>query len=67
MSDKINKKGCNCKCCYKCDKRHVGCHADCEDYLAFRREKESHKKNVEMAAVIKGYYTEKYKRERNWR
>lgn len=24
-------------CCYKCEKRYLGCHADCEDY---KKEKE---------------------------
>lgn len=25
------------KCCYKCEKRHVGCHGSCEDYLRERK------------------------------
>lgn len=22
------------RCCYNCQKRHIGCHSDCKDYLA---------------------------------
>lgn len=25
------------KCCYKCEKRHEGCHGTCEDYLRERK------------------------------
>ena len=33
------------KCpCYKCERRHIGCHADCEKYERFR---------VENAEVMK--------------
>lgn len=24
-------------CCYKCEKRHIGCHNTCEDYLRERK------------------------------
>lgn len=24
-------------CCYKCEKRHIGCHSTCEDYLRERK------------------------------
>lgn len=27
----------NFECCYKCTKRHVGCHSDCEEYLATKK------------------------------
>ena len=26
--------------CYKCEKRQVGCHGSCEDYLAWRAEQD---------------------------
>ena len=26
--------------CWKCERRHVGCHATCEEYLAFKAEYE---------------------------
>lgn len=33
-------KDVNCKCCLGCEKRHVKCHVDCPEYLAFRQEKD---------------------------
>lgn len=27
--------------CYKCEDRYVGCHGECEKYIAFRSERES--------------------------
>ena len=39
-------ENCNCK---GCDKRYVGCHAKCENYIKFRKEltkrKEKERKN----------------------
>ena len=26
--------------CYKCERRHVGCHADCKEYKAFKSQLE---------------------------
>ena len=33
------------ECCYQCDKRKVGCHSICEDYL---KEKEEHEKELQL-------------------
>lgn len=32
--------------CKGCDKRHIGCHAECEDYKALRREIEAKKEII---------------------
>lgn len=31
--------------CYKCDKRHIGCHGDCSKYKAFKKEREAIREN----------------------
>ena len=37
-------------CCMDCEKRHVGCHSDCEEYL---NEKEQHKADMEARKMKK--------------
>lgn len=41
--------------CYKCSKRHVGCHSKCRDYLReaanHQIEKEKHRKEKEMENI----------------
>lgn len=27
-------------CCYECEKRYVGCHSNCDKYLAFKRSRD---------------------------
>lgn len=34
------------KCCYECDHRYLGCHSDCEDYLAERAELDAERETV---------------------
>lgn len=38
--------------CLNCEFRHVGCHADCEHYKAFRAEREAaYKRNAQQAEM----------------
>lgn len=30
-------------CCYKCQRRHAGCHGQCADYEAYKTEFEAYK------------------------
>lgn len=45
------------KCCLGCDKRHVGCHGTCAEYLAFRAKRDTelqeHIDHNNLADVIK--------------
>ena len=34
----------NCNCCKDCEKRQIGCHSNCEDYLLFREKKDKYNK-----------------------
>ena len=36
--------------CWKCERRHVGCHANCEEYLAYKAEWEKIRKAKEIFA-----------------
>ena len=42
-----------CKCCFNCEKREVGCHSTCKDYIDYKKAnslelKELHKNNEEI-------------------
>ena len=41
--------------CKDCEKRHTGCHSTCEDYKAFRKERDE-----ELAAHRREYETADY-------
>ena len=28
------------ECCFKCDHRHIGCHAECEEYIQEKAQRE---------------------------
>jgi len=49
------------KCpCHKCERRHIGCHADCEKYDKYKTE------NAEIMKELKKakddiYYSQKYR------
>lgn len=32
-------------CCYNCPRRKVGCHSTCEDYIAFKKERDAFNEN----------------------
>lgn len=36
-------------CCYKCQRRHAGCHSQCADYAVYKAEFEAHKAKVGKA------------------
>lgn len=40
--------------CYKCQKRHVGCHDHCEDYLKYREKLD--KKNAQERDEKERYF-----------
>lgn len=43
-------------CCYRCEKREVGCHSTCEDYLKLKEEadtaREQRIKDVNLHGII---------------
>jgi len=44
-------------CCYKCERRHIGCHSVCEDYKRYRKLLDAfrEKRERENSADIKRY------------
>ncbi len=32
--------------CLNCNKRHLGCHSTCEDYISFRKERDKYNEKV---------------------
>lgn len=44
------------QCCKDCQRRHKGCHSDCEDYLAAKKELDELKKQMQAAAANDGYF-----------
>ena len=48
--------------CLNCEKRHTGCHANCEDYKNYRINlDEINKKRLEAKPVTMGYRPSKHK------
>lgn len=41
----------NASCCFQCQKRHVGCHSECEEYAEFKKESD------ERLAARRAFYT----------
>lgn len=37
------------KCCYKCNRRHPGCHADCPDYAKEKAKDLARKEKIKKA------------------
>ena len=35
-----------CGCCQNCEKRHIGCHAECADYIAYRSNRDAELKQI---------------------
>lgn len=46
--------------CYKCDKRSISCHSECEDYLKFVKVNESRREKEYADKEIERYIGEKY-------
>lgn len=47
----------NCTCCKNCEKRHIGSHDTCEDYIAFRSERdvqlaEDYKRRTQESIIV---------------
>lgn len=54
------------KCCIDCQKRQVGCHAECEEYLA-EKKRHDEEKEVESKARLMEYTNTSYDVDRNRR
>lgn len=39
-------------CCYNCQRRHAGCHAQCTDYAAYKAELEADKAKISKARGV---------------
>lgn len=50
------------QCCLKCKKRHMGCHADCADYLEAKAEHERLMKAEILRREANGYEAESARR-----
>lgn len=37
--------------CYGCEKRHIGCHATCEDYLKYRAERDALNEQIKAEKI----------------
>lgn len=54
-----------CECCFNCEKRQIGCHGNCEEYIEYQKDneierKETHKDTEER--YFKIYAVNKTKR-----
>ena len=66
-----------CKCCKDCTKRYVGCHGECEEYIAFkdsrieylkRKSEETHRDRILREFDLeKDYYGMKFRSKRRRR
>jgi hypothetical protein len=66
-----------CKCCLDCKKRNIGCHSECEEYIAFKnarieylkqKSEETHRDRILREFDIeKSYYGMKFRSKRRWR
>lgn len=58
----------NSRPCYKCERRHFLCHADCEDYRRVRAERDAanaeRRKDDPAGAVLSAGYVKRAKRAR---
>lgn len=52
------------QCCYKCEKRHMGCHADCEDYLKAKEELAEIKEKLHKQSINDGYFVDVARRKK---
>lgn len=41
--------------CYQCEKRRVGCHTDCEEYGAFKAQREEGRKKAYANKMAKDF------------
>lgn len=53
-------------CCYKCEKRHKGCHSSCEDYIRQKSEAEEYackwrKEIINYRDIVDTYAKKMYK------
>lgn len=45
-------------CCYGCDKRCVGCHSTCKDYLNYKSDMENIREKKNKYAEVNQFYRE---------
>ena len=56
------------QCCYKCTRRHQGCHSDCETYIEAKAELERLKAEKNKDAEINAYAADVTKKKiKQWR
>lgn len=49
--------------CYQCEKRYVGCHSKCEEYISFSKENEEYRENLHKQNRLEhGFYHDKKRR-----
>ena len=48
--------------CYGCERRRVGCHADCEEYKAYNAEREAIRAQRTQDRIINGVTNQTMKR-----
>lgn len=52
------------QCCHKCTKRHIGCHADCADYLEAKERLAKIKDEMQKQKSTSGYFIDVARRKR---
>ena len=52
------------QCCHKCTKRHMGCHADCADYLEAKERLAKIKDEMQKQKSTSGYFIDVARRKR---
>ena len=48
--------------CMDCSRREVGCHATCDDYKAFRAERDAYLAKESVYQMLEGYCVQSYYR-----
>lgn len=49
-------------CCYQCEERHVGCHAECEKYAESRKVYEARRDALVKDRILRNYTVDQYDR-----
>lgn len=52
------------QCCHKCTKRHMGCHADCADYLEAKERLAKIKDEMQKQKSTSGYFIDVARRKK---
>ena len=52
------------QCCHNCQKRHMGCHADCADYLKAKERLAKIKDEMQKQKSTSGYFIDVARRKK---